>query len=675
MTRLALDYLGTFRVTRNAQPITNFRSSNVQGLLVYLSLQSGRAIPRDLLATLFWPDEPEKIARANFRQSIYQLRKVLGDNKNEPEPILLVNRQTVTFNPACNYTLDVETFLEALAAESLAEGLTLYTGDLLPGFTCDSLEFEDWLRREREHLHQRAVGAAEKSVDERMAAGDYAAAQAAARRLVGLEPWHERGHRQLMRALALSGDRTGGLAAFARCEEVLLAELGAEPEEKTIVLAGQIEEGALVPPEPATSKPTLNKFKILSRLDPLPEQTLFGVETPIQAAIEALTARDRTWLVALDGIGGIGKSSLADRIVHHFLDEESPHFEDIAWVSAKQEEYVTGRGIQATGKPALDAESLIDQLLMQLADGPYPTNSYDAKRLALLEILNKKRSLVVIDNLETVADYMALLPILRVLSRPSKFLLTSRMSLHAESDVHCLSLTELPLADTLDFLKYEAARQRIPFFAALRAEDDSLYTSIYETVGGNPLALKLVLGQAHVLPLETILANIERAETASADQLYLYIYWQAWQMLDEDGRRLLLSLPVMPNGTFEQLTIASRLAPERCQQALIALRSLSLVEMGEVGEMGSAAAVSVRYRIHRLTETFLLHEVVKWQAGPGDGPPENRGLSPERIYFEERVTGMLDHWRAEPALAAVDVAELDQRERRHPQGDQLWARF
>ena len=335
-------------------------------------------------------------------------------------------------------------------------------------------------------------------------------------------------------------------------------------------------------------------------------------------------------------------------MVHHFLEENLHRFSDIAWVSAKQEEYLNEGGIQSTGKPALDPHALVDQLLIQLIDGPYPTDSYDAKESSLSDALHQKPTLVVIDNLETVDDYKALLPILRKLARPSKFLLTSRMSLRAESDVRCHSLTELSLEDTLAFLKFEIEQQEI---LSLRHAKKSRLAEIHKTVGGNPLALKLVLGQTHLVSLDTVLANIARAETSSAEQLYQYIYWQAWEMLDEDGRQLWISMPLVPNGTFEQLAVASRLKPAACQQALTALRRLSLIEIGEIGE-----DQAVRYRIHRLTETFLLHEVVKWRTSSS----EQAAVNDAKTLFESQIANALDHWRADRALQQLDVAELDQ---------------
>ena len=146
MAHLALSFLGSFQAMLGDRPITAFRSAKVQGLLIYLALTGPQAQPRDVLAALFWPDEPEAVAKKNLRQSLYQLRQVLGETAGPVEAYLLVTRSTLQFNPASDYALDVTAFLACLENDQLEQAIKLYRGDLLPGFTCDSLPFEEWLR-------------------------------------------------------------------------------------------------------------------------------------------------------------------------------------------------------------------------------------------------------------------------------------------------------------------------------------------------------------------------------------------------------------------------------------------------------------------------------------------------------------------------------------------------
>ena len=224
------------------------------------------------------------------------------------------------------------------------------------------------------------------------------------------------------------------------------------------------------------AKPTPDKYQALSRLEALPDQKLFGIDRFQQQAVEWAVDDQRPWLISFEGLGGLGKTTLADSVVRQFID--SNRFADIGWVSAKQERYVTGRGIQPDGNPALNRESLIDQLILQLTTGPFPVGDFNAKRLFLMRHLKEKPTLIVIDNLETVVDYLSLLPLLRTLTQPSKFILTSRMSLKNEGDVSCLSLQELSAADAYSLLQHEATTQQI---GPLMHVDESILERIYKT--------------------------------------------------------------------------------------------------------------------------------------------------------------------------------------------------
>jgi hypothetical protein len=333
----------------------------------------------------------------------------------------------------------------------------------------------------------------------------------------------------------------------------------------------------------------------------LPEQHLFGLRREQDRLRIILEQAEAPWLIAIDGIGGIGKTSLANALVHEIMSTD--RYYDIAWVSAKQEEFRPSTGLRPINRPALDVETLTDTLLEQLNTRLPLSFSSEEKVALLIDLLKKQPYLVVIDNLETVVDYQTLLPLLRKLAKPSKFLLTSRHNLHAHSDVFCLSLQELNQADTVALLRHEAEVRGLP---ALADAPQAALESIYEIVGGNPLALKLIIGQIEVLPLSQVLENLKEARGKKTEDLYTYIYWQAWHALDSVGQEVLLVMPLVQGGTFAQLTALSRFELAELSQALEHLIALSLVQV-------SGDIEQPRYRIHRLTETFLLTEIAKWE--------------------------------------------------------------
>jgi hypothetical protein len=344
------------------------------------------------------------------------------------------------------------------------------------------------------------------------------------------------------------------------------------------------------------------QLSLEKRLKLPPEVELIGVEEELSILLEVLTSPEPAWLVSIEGLGGIGKTALASAVLRR--PGLTGRFHDVAWVSAKRQEFLPGIGLEQTGSPALTAGALVDTLLEQFGNGSALAQSPQEKKVALTRLLKKAPYLIVVDNLETAVDYQTLLPVLRELANPGKFLLTSRHSLRAHPEVFCLSLVELDQANTLRFIRHEAKVRGLPLLADAA---DAELKPIYEVVGGNPLALKLVVGQISILPLSQVLENLKEARGKGIDELYTYIYWQAWHMLDAASQQVLLVMPLAQDGPLDQLRALNQLELDELTQALQQLAALSLVQVGGDLEVR-------RYTIHRLTETFLLNEAIKWQS-------------------------------------------------------------
>ncbi len=610
-----------------------FATDRARALLTYLAVESKQPHRREALAALLWPDDHEKSARQNLSQTLTRVRQAIDDYGTDPA-FLQITRPTIQFNRDAPLVVDLLEFQELLlacathdhsditqcneCAERLSAAVELYRGPFLDGTQlADSVAFDDWVLMTRQQAQRQALDALNTLTKHYATNGNHKLAQEYAARQLAIEPWQESAHRQLMNALARSGQRGAALAQFESCRRLLAEELAVEPESATIALAeqirsGEIQEGAsssdnegeadavlhLVPQ--ASPLETLHHIT-RSRLEARHDQHFFGIATA-QAQIHALLqAEARPWIIAIEGIGGIGKTTLANELANSFV--ESDRFVDIGWVSAKQEEFEPDVGRQSTGRPALNTATLTDELLVQLHDQPPLTASTQEKQLSLLHLLKARPYLIVIDNLETVVDQEALTPYLRQLANPSKFLITTRFRRQIGAEVYCHVLRELNKTDTLSLIRHEGDVRGIP---ALAEADTTQLSAIYQVVGGNPLALKMVVGQAGYLPLSQVLKNLEEARGKRVDELYTYIYWQAWQLLNENERQLFLSMPLVPDATFEHLSLASGLDEDAVHDALDRLVRQSLVQVaGDLTER--------RYRLHRLTETFLMHEVLKWQ--------------------------------------------------------------
>ena len=341
------------------------------------------------------------------------------------------------------------------------------------------------------------------------------------------------------------------------------------------------------------------------RLEAPTYNELIGVDQSIKQLVQQLCVPKAPWLLALEGLGGIGKTSLAHQTLRHIIAQGA--YDEIAWVSARRSRLTLGGTITTIERPVLTAEQLIELLARQLL--PDVALAQRDKPAALLTALRRRLKqtphLVVIDNLETLVDLEALLPTLQDLANPSKFLLTSRVALYATPNIYHFAVPELGEADALALVRRESA---ISNLEPLMVLSDAELHPIYATVGGNPLALRLVVGQAHIFTLRSTLEHLQAARGQTAENLYNYIYWHAWQNLDAISQDVLLIMPLVnPAGDdLEAIADVGAMTLDVVRSALNQLVTLNLVDT-----RGDANAR--RYSIHGLTRTFLQEQVLQWR--------------------------------------------------------------
>lgn len=342
---------------------------------------------------------------------------------------------------------------------------------------------------------------------------------------------------------------------------------------------------------------------LLGRLAASTYLHLVDIEQHIAHLLTLLTAADAPWLVAIEGLGGIGKTSLADALVRRLICQGP--YDEIGWVSARQSQLNLGGAITTVEQPALTADSLIEALVRQLLPELATGNPRPLEWLASLRTrLKQTPHLIVIDNLETLIDVEALLPALQDLANPSKFLLTSRQSLYAAPNVYHFKLPELSAASALQLIRQEAAVSNLPILAA---GSDAELQPIYNTVGGNPLALRLVVGQTHIHTLESILQDLQAATSPTSENLYTYIYQRAWHNLDASGRDVLLTMPLV-NPQGDTLEIIAAVGEREVGVVRMALNQLVMLNLVDV----RGGLHDRRYTIHGLTRTFLHEQVLRW---------------------------------------------------------------
>jgi hypothetical protein len=343
---------------------------------------------------------------------------------------------------------------------------------------------------------------------------------------------------------------------------------------------------------------TTQQALMLERLGGPIDSELVGLEEQLHHLQRVVTTVGPPWVIAIEGIGGIGKTTLANALLHRLISADQ--VDDIGWISAQRERLAFMGKLETELRPALTAAQLIEALARQLIPSAPPERQVAALRSRLKELPH----VIVIDNLETIIDIESLLPTLQNLANPTKFVLTARENLYGVPHLYHAKVAELSLPHALELIRREAALCGLPVLAM---SSDAELTPIVETVGGNPLALRLVVGQTHIYGLQSILYDLRQARSTTAHNLYTYIYQKAWAKLDALGRQALLVMPLAsPLGDdLNYLAEVGDLDVDELRMALNQLVTLNLVDArGGLNDR--------RYSIHNLTRTFLEEQVAKW---------------------------------------------------------------
>jgi hypothetical protein len=355
------------------------------------------------------------------------------------------------------------------------------------------------------------------------------------------------------------------------------------------------------------------KQRYLTRNVPPPNYLrLLGRDEPLARLRTALTAEHGPWLISIEGLGGVGKTALAHRLATWAASED--HFSDIAWASAQQQKFAVWRGMVEQMEESLAFEALLDGIALQLGYKEFIPMPVSQKKTNLQTVLKANAYLIVVDHLKATADHNTLLPQLWSLANPTRFLFTGRYSLRKHPQVFCLTLNELSKIDSLAFMRFEGQERGATMIA--EADDETL-RRIYRVTGGNPLAIKLIVGQARTLPLERVLAHLRKASRQPYEDLYRFIYRRCWETLDADARQVLLTMSSLSKADGLPTSAGSRLAEVywtnlQAVTKLDAPRLDAAIEQLVTSSLLQADGHERRhYTIHRLTYTFLMSDILK----------------------------------------------------------------
>lgn len=335
---------------------------------------------------------------------------------------------------------------------------------------------------------------------------------------------------------------------------------------------------------------------------PLPEYSiLVGADQLLEKLAGIVATLGPGQILSVEGMGGIGKTAL----VHAYINLElvRQDYYEVLWVSARQP--VMGRGQSEMREDALNftLDDVTSRLAQQLGLSHLVEKPLEERLKGIQAATAMQNYLVVVDNLETVADYVELVPALARYCTQSKILITTRESLREFPFVTVLQVPELSQTHASQLVHDEVRRRG----GTPRISEPDL-GELFKTVGGLPLALKLIAAQMQLNPVSEIINEFKKAERGK-ESIYRFLYWKIWNSLSDSSRRLLFTfLTADPEGEDSKfLGILSGLAPHAFARSFIELDEFSLVETNWIHE-------TPKYRIHRLTSTFLQTDVLKtWE--------------------------------------------------------------
>jgi LuxR family glucitol operon transcriptional activator len=312
---------------------------------------------------------------------------------------------------------------------------------------------------------------------------------------------------------------------------------------------------------------------------PAPSCTTFiGRKQEVARLMELLSPNHAAHLISIDGIGGVGKTTLVVEAAYRCLRASYsdgafpgvPTFEAIIFTSAK-ECYLTPFGVLKSLAPRRTLNDIFRQIARTLDDLDITGASFVEQVDLIKDSLSRQRTLMIVDNLETVENQQDVLAFLYELPPTVKTVITTREQIMFVP----VRLTSLPQPDALHLIQYEAQEKGV----TLSPEDSH---ALYHGTGGVPVAISYAIGQlANGYPIEEVL---ERMSQTTGDVAHFCFESSVKPLRGQAAHKLLMTLALFPMPAPREALVQVAVPedePDVVKNALARLRGLSLVRHEE----------------------------------------------------------------------------------------------
>jgi tetratricopeptide (TPR) repeat protein len=216
-------------------------------------------------------------------------------------------------------------------------------------------------------------------------------------------------------------------------------------------------------------------------------QPFFGREEELHKIADALDPESRTWGALIDGPGGMGKTSLAVRAAY---DAPAGAFDKIVFISLKPRELDDDGVRDLSGFLISGLAELLNELARELGHPDVARAAEDQRPRMLLDALRGTRTLIILDNLESLlkTERDTVFTFVKKLPTGCKAILTSRGRIGSGAEELILSK-----------LSEDAALATLAKLAegnpALAKTSEAERLTLHRETGGIPLLLRWTAGQ------------------------------------------------------------------------------------------------------------------------------------------------------------------------------------
>ncbi|MBF2049303.1 MAG: AAA family ATPase [Elainella sp. C42_A2020_010] len=299
-----------------------------------------------------------------------------------------------------------------------------------------------------------------------------------------------------------------------------------------------------------------------------------GREEELARLLELLSPQHAAPIISVDGIGGVGKTTLVVEAAYRCLQASCsdasastvPTFDAIIFTSAKEFRLMPF-GLLKSLAPRRTLNDIFRQITYVIEELDLAGVAF-AEQLDLIRTtLARYRTLLIVDNLETVKDQQEVLAFLYELPPTVKAVITTREQIIFVP----VRLTSMPESDGLSLIQHESQTKGV----SLSLTDQM---QLYQATGGIPVAISYAVGQlANGTPLREIVQKIGQSD---GDVARFCFESSVQPLKQQPAYRLLLALALFPAPALQEALVqvaVPELEADQAEPDLAKLRGLSLV--------------------------------------------------------------------------------------------------